>query len=31
MCHSARVPFAAVANIESKLAQAGVCGNCHGR
>ena len=31
MCHSARVPFAAIANDEHKLAQAGVCGNCHGR
>jgi hypothetical protein len=31
MCHSARVPFVPVANTEHKLAQAGVCGNCHGR
>jgi len=31
MCHSARVPFAPVANTQSKLAQAGVCANCHGR
>lgn len=31
MCHSAKVPFAPVANNEHKLAQAGLCGNCHGR
>jgi predicted oxidoreductase len=31
MCHSAKVPFAPVANTEHKLAQVGVCGNCHGR
>jgi len=31
MCHSAKVPFVPVANTEHKLAQAGVCGNCHGR
>ncbi len=31
MCHSARVPFAAIDNREHKLAQVNVCGNCHGR
>lgn len=31
MCHSAQVPFAALDNREHKLAQTGVCGNCHGR
>jgi len=31
MCHSAKVPFAAIDNREHKLAQVGVCGNCHGR
>jgi len=29
MCHSAQVPFAAVANRESKRAQTEVCTNCH--
>jgi predicted oxidoreductase len=29
MCHSAEVPFAAVANRQSKLAQTQVCTNCH--
>lgn len=31
LCHSAQVPFVAVNNRESKLAQSQVCGNCHGR
>lgn len=31
MCHSAQVPFASLDNREHKLAQTGVCGNCHGR
>ena len=28
-CHSAQVPFAAVRNRQSKLAQTAVCTNCH--
>ncbi len=31
LCHSAQVPFHAVDNTESRLAQSQVCGNCHGR
>ena len=30
-CHSAQVPFFAVNNRQSKLAQTEVCANCHGR
>lgn len=31
LCHSAQVPFAAVNDRQSLLAQSQVCGNCHGR
>jgi len=31
MCHSAQVPFTPLDNREHKVAQTGVCGNCHGR
>ena len=31
LCHSPQVPFAALDNRESLLAQSQVCGNCHGR
>ena len=31
LCHSAQVPFAALNDRQSLLAQSQVCGNCHGR
>ena len=31
LCHSAQVPFHAVDNTDSRLAQSEVCGHCHGR
>ena len=31
LCHSAQVPFAALSDRQSLLAQSQVCGSCHGR